>query len=151
MEILDIQALSFEYPDGKRALEDISFSLFPGEFALMCGSSGCGKTTLMRLLKRELAPHGHMTGQLLYCGRPMADMSDRQAAQEIGMVMQQPESQIITDRVYQELAFGLESMGIKQEELRLRVGGNRQLLRNKTPGLKEAPTLFPAGRSSCWR
>ena len=122
MEILDIQALSFEYPDGKRALEDISFSLFPGEFALMCGSSGCGKTTLMRLLKRELAPHGHMTGQLLYCGRPMADMSDRQAAQEIGMVMQQPESQIITDRVYQELAFGLESMGIKQEELRLRVG-----------------------------
>ena len=55
MEILDIQALSFEYPDGKRALEDISFSLFPGEFALMCGSSGCGKTTLMRLLKRE--PH----------------------------------------------------------------------------------------------
>lgn len=122
MEILDIQALSFEYPDGKRALEDISFSLFPGEFALMCGSSGCGKTTLMRLLKRELAPHGHMTGQLLYCGRPMADMSNRQAAQEIGMVMQQPESQIITDRVYQELAFGLESMGIKQEELRLRVG-----------------------------
>ena len=122
MEILDIQALSFEYPDGKRALEDISFSLFPGEFALMCGSSGCGKTTLMRLLKRELAPHGHMTGQLLYCGRPMADMSDRQAAQEIGMVMQQPESQIITDRVYQELAFGLENMGIKQEELRLRVG-----------------------------
>lgn len=122
MEILDIQALSFEYPDGKRALEDISFSLFPGEFALMCGSSGCGKTTLMRLLKRELAPHGRMTGQLLYCGRPMADMSDRQAAQEIGMVMQQPESQIITDRVYQELAFGLESMGIKQEELRLRVG-----------------------------
>ena len=122
MEILDIQALSFEYPDGKRALEDISFSLFPGEFALMCGSSGCGKTTLMRLLKRELAPHGHMTGQLLYCGRPMADMSDRQAAQEIGMVMQQPESQIITDRVYQELAFGLESMGIKQEELRLLVG-----------------------------
>ena len=122
MEILDIRALSFEYPDGKRALEDISFSLFPGEFALMCGSSGCGKTTLMRLLKRELAPHGHMTGQLLYCGRPMADMSDRQAAQEIGMVMQQPESQIITDRVYQELAFGLESMGIKQEELRLRVG-----------------------------
>lgn len=122
MEILDIQALSFEYPDGKRALDDISFSLFPGEFALMCGSSGCGKTTLMRLLKRELAPHGHMTGQLLYCGRPMADMSDRQAAQEIGMVMQQPESQIITDRVYQELAFGLESMGIKQEELRLRVG-----------------------------
>ena len=122
MEILDIQALSFEYPDGKRALEDISFSLFPGEFALMCGSSGCGKTTLMRLLKRELAPHGHMTGQLLYCGRPMADMSDRQAAQEIGMVMQQPESQIITDRVYQELAFGLESMGIKQEEMRLRVG-----------------------------
>lgn len=122
MEILDIQALSFEYPDGKRALEDISFSLFPGEFALMCGSSGCGKTTLLRLLKRELAPHGHMTGQLLYCGRPMADMSDRQAAQEIGMVMQQPESQIITDRVYQELAFGLESMGIKQEELRLRVG-----------------------------
>ena len=122
MEILDIQALSFEYPDGKRALEDISFSLFPGEFALMCGSSGCGKTTLMRLLKRELAPHGRMTGQLLYCGRSMADMSDRQAAQEIGMVMQQPESQIITDRVYQELAFGLESMGIKQEELRLRVG-----------------------------
>ena len=122
MEILDIHALSFEYPDGKRALEDISLSLFPGEFALMCGSSGCGKTTLMRLLKRELAPHGHMTGQLLYCGRPMADMSDRQAAQEIGMVMQQPESQIITDRVYQELAFGLESMGIKQEELRLRVG-----------------------------
>ena len=97
----------------------------------MCGSSGCGKTTLMRLLKRELAPHGHMTGQLLYCGRPMADMSDRQAAQEIGMVMQQPESQIITDRVYQELAFGLEEHGNKAGGAAAAGGGNRQLLRNK--------------------
>ena len=87
------------------------FSLEEGEFAVLCGVSGCGKTTLLRLLKRELSPHGERGGALFYNGRAMEELDDRAAAGEIGFVMQNPESQVVTDKVWHELSFGLESLG----------------------------------------
>ncbi len=117
MEILTVRDLSFTYAgEMKKALDGISFSVKEGEFLVLCGESGCGKTTLLKLLKRELSPYGVKEGSILFSGRPLEEMNEKQAAREIGFVMQNPESQIITDKVWHELAFGLESLGTDHTE-----------------------------------
>ena len=120
MELLQVENLSFRYPKAEQnALEEIGFSVQSGEFIVLCGPSGCGKTTLLRLLKKELAPAGEKSGQITYQGAPQEALEDAGA---IGFVQQNPESQIVTDKVWHELAFGLENMGIPTEVIRRRVG-----------------------------
>ena len=122
MESFKIENLSFTYPNRTdKALEDINFTVNQGEFVLLCGKSGCGKTTLLRLLKSTLAPHGEISGRILFDGKPLADYDTKEQASGIGFVMQNPDNQIVTDKVWHELAFGLESLGYKQTEIRTRV------------------------------
>lgn len=123
MEILALKNMSFTYPGADSpALDGVSLSVSPGEFVVLCGESGCGKTTLLRLLKRELSPHGQKSGEIRYRGLPLEQLSDREAASKIGFVMQNPENQIVTDKVWHELAFGLESLGLPSPVIRRRVG-----------------------------
>lgn len=123
MEILHIEDLSFRYPKcEKYALENINLSVEGGEFIVICGRSGCGKTTLLRLLKRELSPAGEKSGKITYCGTDTDELCERDAAADIGFVMQNPDSQIVTDKVWHELAFGLENLGVPTETIRRRVG-----------------------------
>ena len=122
MEIFKVENLSFSYPNRcDKALEDINFTVEQGEFVLLCGKSGCGKTTLLRLLKSSLAPFGEISGNIYFNGKPLADYDTKEQASGIGFVMQNPDNQIVTDKVWHELAFGLESLGIKQTEIRTRV------------------------------
>lgn len=121
MEILALKDLSFTYPDGKNVLKDVSFSLREGEFALLCGSTGSGKSTLLRLLKRHIAPLGERGGEISLLGRREDELGDREAASAVGFVNQRPEEQIVCDKVWHELAFGLENMGLEQGEIRRRV------------------------------
>jgi energy-coupling factor transport system ATP-binding protein len=123
MELLHIENLSFTYnQEPAPALRDICLSVASGEFVLFCGQSGCGKTTLLRLLKPALAPAGDLSGSILYGGQPLSLLDAHRAASEIGFVMQHPESQVVTDKVWHELAFGLENLGVSTEEIRRRVG-----------------------------
>mgnify|MGYP005759275035 CR=1 FL=1 len=122
MELLQIKNMSFQYAGAeKQALTNLSFSVCTGEFVVICGESGCGKTTLLRLIKRELAPHGTRTGEIFYQGVEQSKLDDRRAACEIGYVLQNPEDQIVTDQVWHELAFGLESLGYPTAIIRRRV------------------------------
>ena len=122
MESFKIENLSFTYPNRTdKALDDINFTVNQGEFVLLCGKSGCGKTTLLRLLKSSLAPHGEIRGNICFNGKPLADYDTKEQASVIGFVMQNPDNQIVTDKVWHELAFGLESLGYKQTEIRTRV------------------------------
>lgn len=93
-----------------------------GAFVVLCGMSGCGKTTLLRLLKKTLAPHGTRTGDIRFRGTALDELSERTAAFEIGYVMQDPEAQIVTDRVWHEMSFAAENLGIPTEQIRIRVG-----------------------------
>lgn len=120
MELLEVKYLNFAYPGGEEVLKDVSFSVKNGEFVVLCGASGCGKSTLLKLLKRELAPTGNCQGEIWYMGKRQEELDDRTAACEIGFVMQNPEHQIVTDKVWHELAFGLESMGMEQQLMRRR-------------------------------
>ena len=88
---------------------------------MLCGPSGCGKTTLLRQLKPALSPFGEKAGAILFEGTPLSDLPPREAAAKIGFVLQSPDNQIVTDKVWHELAFGLESLGVKTPEIRLRV------------------------------
>ena len=122
MECFKIENLSFTYPGkGQKTLDDINLTINPGEFVLLCGKSGCGKTTILRLLKTSLSPFGTLGGSIYWNGKPLGDYSQKEQASGIGFVMQSPENQIVTDKVWHELAFGLESLGIKTPEIRARV------------------------------
>ena len=122
MELLKVENLRFAYPDGTVAVDNISLAIAQGEFTVLCGASGCGKSTLLRLLKPSLEPRGALTGARYFGGRDYAGLTPSDAAAKIGFVMQNPEAQIVTDKVWHELAFGLESVGLPHDEIRRRVG-----------------------------
>ncbi|MBP3243399.1 MAG: ABC transporter ATP-binding protein [Ruminococcus sp.] len=118
MEILAVKGLTFTYPQTDvPAVREVSFSLERGELAVLCGATGCGKSTLLRTLKRELAPLGEVSGEVMFCGEKLGELSERRSASGIGFVMQRPEQQIVTDKVWHELAFGLENLGVPPKEI----------------------------------
>ena len=120
--ILEIVDLCFAYPEEeKRALNHVSFHVKDGEFLVLCGKSGCGKSTLLTHLKTPLTPHGKRKGEILFQGTPIGEMSNREQSQRIGYVLQNPDNQIVTDKVWHELAFGLESLGYSNADIRIRV------------------------------
>ena len=122
MEIFTIRNLNFAYPEQeKNAITDLSLSVQPGEFLVLCGPSGCGKSTLLRQMKTVLAPHGRRSGEILFDGKKLDELSQREQAETIGFVQQSPENQIATDKVWHELAFGLESLGYDTPTIRRRV------------------------------
>ena len=122
MAHFEIENLSFAYPAKEnKALDGVSLAIEKGEYIVLCGKSGSGKTTLLRHLKPVLAPHGKKSGTILFNGRPLAESSGWEQAAKIGYVMQNPDDQIVTDKVWHELAFGLESLGCDQTTMRARV------------------------------
>ena len=122
MESYSFRNVDFTYPEGeKKALRNISFTIQQGEFVILCGPSGCGKSTLLRHLKSCLTPHGLFSGEIRYQRTLLSELSQREQAQQIGYVLQSPENQVVTDKVWHELAFGLESLGYDTPTIRRRV------------------------------
>lgn len=122
MALFSIENLTFSYPGAaKPALKDLSLDIPAGSYVVLCGRSGCGKTTLLRHLKSVLTPHGSAEGRVLFDGRPLGEVEAREQAAHIGFVLQNPDAQIVTDKVWHELAFGLENLGCDPETMRLRV------------------------------
>ena len=117
-----IKNLTFSYPNREKpALEGIDLTVEEGSYVVLCGASGSGKTTLLRQLKSVLTPYGSRQGEILFCGAPLEEVDQAQQAARIGFVMQNPDDQIVTDKVWHELAFGLESLGTEPSLMRLRV------------------------------
>ena len=122
METIEFRNVTFSYPlSDRKALDDVSFTAGKSEFIVICGKSGCGKTTLLKHMKKNLTPYGNFDGDVLYCGEEVVDLDDRKNASEIGFVQQNPDNQIVTDKVWHELAFGLESLGLDNRSIKRRV------------------------------
>ncbi|WP_165867457.1 ABC transporter ATP-binding protein [Paenibacillus pinisoli] len=122
MEAYRIENVSFSYPQTERkALDGLDFTIGSGQFVTLCGQSGSGKSTLLRQFKTILTPHGKRDGIIYFQGEPLSVIDQRRQASEIGFVQQNPDNQIVTDKVWHELAFGLESLGCDQRTIRLRV------------------------------
>lgn len=122
MNCYQIKELTFAYPLGRsKALEQINLSVAKGEFVVFCGKTGSGKSTLLRHLKTVLTPHGERQGEVYFEGAPLGGITRREQSARIGFVLQNPDNQIVTDKVWHELAFGLESLGADNSTIRLRV------------------------------
>lgn len=122
MAAYTIEGLSFFYPGSAApALCDLNLEVPRGQFLVLCGPSGSGKTTLLRHLKTALTPHGRVQGRIYFENRCLDEVDRREQSQRIGFVMQNPEQQVVTDQVWHELAFGLESLGYDSATIRLRV------------------------------
>ena len=122
MALFTIENLTFSYPEQTvRAIDDLTLTVPEGAFVVLCGPSGCGKSTLLRQLKPALAPHGVWSGRILFRDTPLENVDARTQAARIGFVQQSPENQIVTDKVWHELAFGLESLGEDTPTIRRRV------------------------------
>ena len=110
MAYIEIKNLKFKYPESQDyVLSDVNLSVEKGEIVVICGKTGCGKSTLLRNLKKEIAPSGELTGER------------KIESDKIGFVSQNPEHQIVTDKVFHELAFVLENHGLSTDLIRLRV------------------------------
>ena len=123
MALFEIKNLTFSYavrPE-RKVLDDVSLTIEKGEYVILCGKSGSGKTTLLKHLKSVLVPNGNTSGEIIFDGVPIKDVSLRDQSSRIGYVMQNPDNQVVTDKVWHELAFGLESLGVNQKTIRLRV------------------------------
>lgn len=119
--MLTIEQFSFAYPQEKRVVENISLHIEEGTFTILCGPSGSGKTTLLRSIKPAIAPVGETEGKIVFRGKNINDYSERELASQIGFVFQRSDTQIVTDKVWHELSFGLENLGVKPDEIRFRV------------------------------
>ncbi len=123
MASFKIKNLNFYYPTSSDtpSLKNVNLDIEEGSYITVCGRSGSGKTTLLKHLKTVLTPHGKRSGEILFDGRPLETVGLREQSSRIGFVMQNPDSQIVTDKVWHELAFGLESLGMEKKAIRLRV------------------------------
>ncbi|MEG0830137.1 MAG: energy-coupling factor transporter ATPase [Anaerovoracaceae bacterium] len=122
MATFTIKDLSFVYPHKDvAALKNVNLQVNTGEFITLCGKSGSGKSTLMRCLKPILAPFGRKAGQIYFYGKLLDEVDQREQSKRIGYVLQNPDNQLVTDKVWHELAFGLESLGYDTKTIRLRV------------------------------
>lgn len=136
MALVNVEDFSFSYQTedaaSRTVLDGVSLSIEEGEFCVLVGPTGCGKTTLLRSLKPELAPVGACGGSIEVLGKPLlrdgawvppeeGGMDRLVSASAVGFVMQDPAMQIVCDTVWHELAFGLENLGTPQDEMRRRV------------------------------
>ena len=122
MSTIEFKNVYFRYPLAEsNALDGVDFSVDRSDFVVICGKSGCGKTTLLRHMKKSLVPYGEFSGSVTYNGQEIMDLPDRVAAADIGFVQQNPDNQVVTDKVWHELAFGLESLGFDNATIKRRV------------------------------
>jgi len=137
--MIEIQNLHLHYPDGTRALKGIDLAISEGEFLLICGPNGSGKTTLIRLISGLLKPTSgsvHVNGL-----NPINDSSE--VRRMVGMVFQDPDSQIVGETVKEDVAFGPENLGLPVEEITERVDWALQVMGLKD--LSEKPCYLLSG------
>ena len=120
MALIEIDHVSFQYPSAPAAaLDDVSLSIHEGERVAIVGANGSGKTTLARLLNALYLPTG---GRVHIAGMDTSDLSQHRAIRQVvGMVFQNPEDQLVAAVVEEDVAFGLENLGMPAAQMRPRV------------------------------
>ena len=122
MALYDVKNLSFKYNQSDvPTFENVNFSVDGGDFILLAGENGSGKSTLLRLLKKNITSYGKYEGDILFDGKNLINLDDLSASKDIGYLCQNIDEQIVTDKVYHELAFPLENFGIPSDKIKIRL------------------------------
>lgn len=121
MHCIETINLSFRYPREQILWENLNFTVKRGSFTLLLGPNGSGKSVLLRHLVYKLKPHGESKGQILFHGVPLEEMTPLSRVEKIAYVGQNPEIQMVSESVWQELAFSLENIGMEAGAMRLRI------------------------------
>lgn len=122
MALYQVKNLSFNYAGHTReVLRGVSFNIFPGDFHLFCGPTGSGKTTLLRLLNKGIQPEGEKKGEISYEGSFIEEIEEDKMIKDIAMVFQDPDDQIVMERVWQEMVFAMENMGYETGTIQRRL------------------------------
>jgi energy-coupling factor transporter ATP-binding protein EcfA2 len=124
LPLFKVENLTYFYPETeKAALRDINLEIGEGEFVLVAGGSGSGKSSLARVLAGLIPDFygGRIGGKASFQGRDIRTMDRRMLGREVGMVFQDPEKQIVQTHLEAEIAFGLENLGLDNEEMLRRV------------------------------
>ena len=121
VKAIEARGFAFRYPESTASIGPLDWTVEEGAFQLLVGATGSGKTTVLSSCKPAIAPAGERAGALRAFGRPVDELDAREAAATVGYVAQSPENQIVCDSVWHELAFGLENLGVEQDEMRRRV------------------------------
>ncbi|MFL0252280.1 ABC transporter ATP-binding protein [Clostridium neuense] len=124
MSYVKVENLSYFYPDEKSAsICDVNLEIHKGDVLLLCGKSGSGKSTLGRCFTGAVPNFygGTIGGNIILNGKKLEELSDRERASEVTMVFQDPEKQILMDKVFREIAFGPENIGIESSVIKRRV------------------------------
>ena len=123
--MVEIKNVSFKYEQGENqsSLRNIDLKIKKGEVILLCGESGCGKTTLTRLINGLIPEYyeGSLEGEILINGQNIVDMPIYETAKKVGSVFQNPRSQFFNVDTTSEIAFGCENMGLPENEIMLRI------------------------------
>jgi len=116
--IIELRSVSFDYPDGTRALQDVSFRIVHGEAVGLVGPNGAGKTTLIMHLNGQLLPR---SGEILIGEVPLTKKTRQDIRRSVGVVLQNPDDQLFMPTVYEDVAFGPTNLGLPAEVVRERV------------------------------
>ena len=149
MNLVEVKDFSFSYPEcSHKVLEHVNLKIKEGTLNVICGRSGCGKSTLLRQLKTVLAPSGNTSGQILYRGVSLKDTDHRTQSQEIGFVMQNPDNQIVTDKVWHNLPLAWKAWAMTMPPSVFGLQRWQAILESSN-GFTKTWWNYQAGRSSC--
>ncbi|MDO5720853.1 MAG: ABC transporter ATP-binding protein [Actinomycetaceae bacterium] len=118
MAFIEVKNVSYSYPNGVKAVEDVSFSIESGESVAIIGQNGAGKTTTVKLLNGLLKP---TEGNVIVAGKNTRDLTAAQTARHVGYVFQNPDDQIFNSTVFNEVEYALKRMKVDVDEARRRV------------------------------
>ena len=150
--MISIDRVSFGYGEAQETLSQVSAAIAPGECVLLCGASGCGKTTVTKLINGlipSFTPGCRLEGRVEVDGLDPGTTPMYELARKVGSVFQNPKSQFFNLDTDSELAFGLENEGRPPEEIRRRVADTVEALHLQELQRRSIFSLS-GGRSSCW-